>query len=93
MSKPLDRRDFIGRSLAAVTAPAVGFTRYTPHATLVVGVMGLNSRGAQLTRDLAKLPDVEVAYLCDVDQRTYAPVVAGLAPIQKCYSRHWKVRM
>lgn len=43
-----------------------------------VGVMGL-SRGLDLARGFAQLPDVEVAYLCDVDQNRVARGLAALA--------------
>lgn len=82
MPHHLNRREFLGCSLAAAATPALNLGRSSPNQTIVVGVMGLHARGASLTQDLAKLPDVEVAYLCDVDQRTFGPVVKAMAPIQ-----------
>lgn len=40
----------------------------SPNNKIVVGVMGTNSRGLFLAESFARLPDVEVAYICDVDQ-------------------------
>jgi len=40
---------------------------------IVVGVMGLNGRGKALATVLAGQPDVDVAYLCDVDERVIGP--------------------
>lgn len=51
-----------GWSATALSAPAGANDR------LVVGVMGLE-RGLALTRGLLKIPNVEVAYVCDVDRK------------------------
>ncbi|HEX4794480.1 MAG TPA: Gfo/Idh/MocA family oxidoreductase [Humisphaera sp.] len=51
----------------------------SPSRKIVVGVMGTSryatggdGRGSHLAKTLAKLPNVEVAYVCDVDQRHIA---------------------
>src|SRR4029077_20785537 len=43
----------------------------------VVAVMGVNSRGAFLAESFSQLPNVEVAYLCDVEEKAIAN---GLKP-------------
>lgn len=67
----LPRRDFLS---VGVAATMTGLTTHTYAADekngdkVRVGVMGL-SRGQSLALDLAKLSGVEVATLCDVDQK------------------------
>jgi predicted dehydrogenase len=41
----------------------------SPSETFIVGVMGMGGRGSQHAGSFAALPGVEVAYVCDVDQR------------------------
>jgi len=42
---------------------------------LVVGIMGVGGRGTFLTGLFALRPDVEIAYICDVDTRKFQPAV------------------
>ena len=44
------------------------FGKKAPSNKIVIGVMGLNSRGNYLASSFAKLPNVEVGYLCDVEE-------------------------
>ena len=44
------------------------FGKKAPSNKIVLGVMGLNSRGNYLASSFAKLPNVEVGYLCDVEE-------------------------
>ena len=64
-------------SAARAGTPASPAT--SPARKVVVGVMGTSryaaggdGRGSHLAKTLAKLPNVEVAYVCDVDQRHIA---------------------
>ncbi|MCP4454032.1 MAG: Gfo/Idh/MocA family oxidoreductase, partial [Planctomycetes bacterium] len=41
---------------------------------VVMGVMGLGGRGTYLAEQFAQRPDVEIAYLCDVNTRRFARV-------------------
>ncbi|MBD0278007.1 MAG: Gfo/Idh/MocA family oxidoreductase [Flavisolibacter sp.] len=43
------------------------FGKAAPANKVVLGVMGVNSRGNYLAQSFSKLPNVEVAYLCDVE--------------------------
>jgi predicted dehydrogenase len=68
----LDRRNFLATSaIASCTAPAaVGYHQQNSPIQprpIRVGVMGL-SRGMDLASDLATIANVEVAFLCDVDE-------------------------
>src|SRR5690349_20139840 len=75
----MKRRDFLkNTSLAGLTIlkyPVFG--QNAPGNKVVVAVMGLNGRGAYLAECFAKLSNVEVAYLCDVEDKAIAN---GLKP-------------
>src|SRR5678815_5053195 len=69
----MHRRKFIknaGIATAGVTIlnfPVFG--KKAPSNKVIVAVSGVNSRGAYLTKSFASLPDVEVAYICDVEEK------------------------
>ncbi|MFC1757937.1 Gfo/Idh/MocA family protein [Planctomycetota bacterium] len=80
IDKSQGRRDFIRTTsivggavtlgtLHASTAESAGST--SPNEKIVVGVMGLQ-RGRSLVGSFANQPNVEVAYLCDVDSTRLA---------------------
>ncbi|MCS6851450.1 MAG: Gfo/Idh/MocA family oxidoreductase [Gemmataceae bacterium] len=77
-SEQMNRRHFLGHGsawLAGLTAPA--FLRAADAASkkIVVGVMGLG-RGLDHLRACLALPHVEVAYVCDVDDRRLSRALA-----------------
>ena len=82
-----DRRDFLKSTGAAGLGLLAASTRGAPllahspgpAATVVAGVIGLNGRGVVLARNLARLPGVELAYLCDVDSTVLATSQEGVA--------------
>ncbi|HVZ57991.1 MAG TPA: Gfo/Idh/MocA family oxidoreductase [Chitinophagaceae bacterium] len=67
------RREFI-RQTSLATAAGITildfpvFGRKAPSNKVVVAVMGVNSRGAYLAQCYSQLENVEVAYLCDVEE-------------------------
>jgi len=71
--KSINRREFIG-----TVGAASAFTIISPKNTratsekIKVGVMGLGGRGRFLTERFARRPDVDIVYLCDVDQRLFS---------------------
>ena len=69
----MERRDFIKNSSLAATGITIlnipVFGKNAPSNKVVVGVMGVNSRGAYLAKSFAELPNVEVAYICDVEDK------------------------
>jgi predicted dehydrogenase len=69
-SQPINRRYFLGQSaaLAAGLASSGVLSAADPSKKLVIGVMGLGRGLAHVTACLG-LPDVEIAYVCDVDDR------------------------
>jgi predicted dehydrogenase len=68
----MKRRDFISRSALATgalfTAPNVFAFKGSPGNKVIVGVMGTNGRGEYLATLYSALPDVEVGYICEVDE-------------------------
>jgi predicted dehydrogenase len=69
----MERRDFIkNTSMATAGLTIINFPIFgkkAPSNKVVVAVMGVNSRGAYLAQCYSKLPNVEVGYICDVDDR------------------------
>jgi predicted dehydrogenase len=86
----MNRRDFIKKSgltiagigLSGLVMPAV-FAKGSPNKKIVVAVMGVNGRGNYLAQVFAKMPDCEVAYICDVDERVMNKTVNDVAAVQK----------
>jgi predicted dehydrogenase len=73
MNIPITRREFLRRSTLAGAAGAafsLGVLGATDRVRL--GFMGMNGRGSDLARSFAKFADVEIAYVCDVDERAIA---------------------
>lgn len=79
-----NRRDFIKSSTGAVAASALGFnlTSYagSPADTIRVAVVGFRSQGGGHINQYAKMPNVEIAALCDVDDSVMAK---GCATVEK----------
>ncbi|MGZ5220532.1 MAG: Gfo/Idh/MocA family protein, partial [Chitinophagaceae bacterium] len=77
----MNRRNFIRTSSLATAGVTIlnfpVFGKNAPSNKIIVAVMGVNSRGAYLAESFAKLPNVEVAYLCDVEEKA---IVNGLKP-------------
>jgi predicted dehydrogenase len=53
----------------------------SPNDKVVLGIMGCNSRGMFLAKNFAMLPNVEVAYICDVDDLVLNKTIANLEAI------------
>ena len=86
MSRSWDRRTFLktGAALGAVAvSPELLRAARSANERIVVGVMGLNGRGKALATVLAAQPDVEVAYLCDVDERVIGPAAEAVSKGQQ----------
>jgi predicted dehydrogenase len=81
----MNRRKFMqsvaaaGSSLAGVGKLAQARGSKAASETVVVGVMGVNGRGASLARSFASLSGSAVAYICDVDERASGRVAAAVA--------------
>jgi len=74
-SDTLTRREFVRKSAGAAAALAAlrssSRAAVSPNSKVVIGVMGLGGRGYYLAEAFAKRPDVEIAYICDVDSRKF----------------------
>src|SRR6186713_3231613 len=77
----MQRRDFIKNSSLATAGITIlnfpVFGKNAPSNKVIVAVMGVNSRGAYLAECYSKLANVEVAYLCDVEEKA---IQNGLKP-------------
>ena len=77
----MNRKDFIlNSSLTAAGLTILNFPIFgknAPSNKVVLAVMGVNSRGAYLAECFSQLPNVEIAYLCDVEENAIAN---GLKP-------------
>ncbi len=77
----MDRRKFLrDSSLAAAGITILNFPVFgknAPSNKVVLAVMGTNGRGAYLANCFSQLPNVEVAYICDVEEKAIAN---GLRP-------------
>jgi predicted dehydrogenase len=69
----MHRRKFIkDASLATAGVTILNFPVFgkkAPSNKVIVAVSGVNSRGSYLAKSFASLPDVEVAYICDVEEK------------------------
>jgi predicted dehydrogenase len=67
----MDRRNFIKNTALTTTGVTILnfpiFGRNAPSNKVVVGVMGVNGRGNYLAKSFSSLPNVEVGYICDVE--------------------------
>ena len=85
----MERRDFIkntgiattGIGLAGLTMPSI-FAHGTPSQKIVVAVAGVNGRGNGMARLFAGMPDCEVGYICDVDERAMTKCVENVSQVQ-----------
>jgi predicted dehydrogenase len=78
----INRRRFLERTLRGGAGVAMGVSGLAsasktipPSDKVVVGMMGVGGRGTFLTQLFASRPDVEIAYVCDVDNRKFARAV------------------
>ena len=52
------------------------FANNSPSETINIAVIGIRSRGKDHYQALAKIPNVKIAVLCDIDQRLFPEAVA-----------------
>src|SRR3982751_2237846 len=73
---PMIRRHFIKDvSLAAAGITILNFPVFgknAPSNKVVLAVSGVNSRGSYLAKCYSQLPNVEIAYICDVEEKAIA---------------------
>ncbi|HMJ68272.1 MAG TPA: Gfo/Idh/MocA family oxidoreductase [Cyclobacteriaceae bacterium] len=77
----MKRRSFIHKSAlvgsALMTSNVFAF-KGSPGEKVIVGVMGSNGRGEYLAQLYASLPDVEVGYICEVDENVLQRTIAKI---------------
>src|SRR5210317_1396976 len=79
----LNRRDFMGTLGAASTFTILNPTNaFSANEKIKVGIMGLGGRGRFLTERFVQRDDVEILYLCDVNQRRFSNVREIVAEYQ-----------
>jgi predicted dehydrogenase len=66
---PFDRRSFLSASAATLPALTASGAADRPGEKILLGVLGVNGRGRGLLKGFASFPDVEIAYVCDPDER------------------------
>ncbi len=82
----INRRHFLQASastLAGLSARTAAGAADRPNERIVLAVMGLRNRGRDLVRGFADLENVEIAYLCEVDDNVVAPSLKELDKRQK----------
>ena len=79
----INRRTFLKKSTAASAGVAVATSviaksskRFDVNDTINIAVIGIRSRGKDHYRALAKVPNVRVAVLCDIDERLFPEAVS-----------------
>ncbi len=83
----ITRREFAKNMAAGAAAVATGpyiktgFAGRSPNDTINVAVMGIRSRGAEHAGSFARLPNVNVAALCDIDERLLSQAAAKVEKI------------
>src|ERR1700744_6640873 len=82
MQRKSTRREFLrDTSLATAGLTIINFPirgKMAPSNKVIVAVMGVNSRGAYLAKSFSQLPNVEVAYICDVEEKAIQNGLAAL---------------
>jgi predicted dehydrogenase len=88
MKTSMTRRDFlkqtstVGAGLVTLSASNALRAAASPNDKLVLGVMGCNGRGMAHIAEFLSVPNVEIAYVCDVDSRAVEKGVAAVAQKQ-----------
>lgn len=84
----MKRRDFLktgtmaglGAGVTLLNFPVFG--KNAPSNKIVVGVMGVNSRGNWLARTTARLPGAEIGYICDIEDGAIDKGLKAVANVQ-----------
>ena len=82
--KNIERRTFIKQVTAASSGAimSVPFIQNSvtksPNETVNIAVIGIRSRGKDHYRALSKIPNVNIAAICDIDQRLLPEAVADI---------------
>jgi hypothetical protein len=87
MHSSLTRRQFLKTTGILATglaaAPASVRAAKSPNDKVVVGIIGCNGRGMDHINGFLSVPNVEIAYICDVDSRAVDKGVAAVGKKQE----------
>ncbi|HEY2411846.1 MAG TPA: Gfo/Idh/MocA family oxidoreductase [Pirellulaceae bacterium] len=76
----LNRRHFLAGTAAATVALATNRSSRaaaSPNEKVVFAIMGANNRGSQLATTLTKIPNAEIAYICDCEESALAKGISA----------------
>lgn len=86
--EPRSRREFLKTSslttagmLASVSMNTKSFAKTSPNETVNMAVIGIRNRGKDHYKNLAKIPNVRIAALCDIDENMLAVAVSEVEKI------------
>ena len=78
----INRRQFVKQTGAAgIMAGSLiktSWAKSSPNNTVNIAVMGIHSRGGALANNFAKIPNVNVATICDIDESLLPEAVANV---------------
>lgn len=72
--KPTNRRSFLATGLGGLAAAGLAASKRdnkSPNERIRLAIMGVRGQGRSLTNRFASLAGVEIAYLCDVDEKVF----------------------
>ena len=86
MPEKTNRRNFVKKAALGaglVGAPAVrpGWAQGSPSDQVRLAVVGIRGRGRDHYRAFTRIPGVRLAYICDIDERLYAPAQAEIEAV------------
>lgn len=85
----IDRRNFIRKASAGAAGVAMagpwvtsGLSQRSPNETIRVAVMGVKGRGGAHAENFARIKNVEVTMICDIDENLFPKAVSEVEAIQ-----------
>ncbi|MCP5111789.1 MAG: Gfo/Idh/MocA family oxidoreductase, partial [bacterium] len=79
--RELLKKATLATGMAAAPAVRPAWGKSSPNDRVNVAVVGFHGRGRSHYREYAKMPNTQVAYLCDVDERLFPSAVAEVEKI------------
>ena len=79
----MNRRTFLGQTATAtLAAPSILRSAESPNEKMRVAIMGCNGRGMAHIKNYLQVPNVEIYYVCDVDERAIGKGVKAVEGAQ-----------
>jgi predicted dehydrogenase len=82
--KSINRRNFLRNTGSVAAALAAGpvvrksSANNSPNDTIHIAVIGVRGRGESHYSEWSKIPNVEVSYLCDIDEREFPKALSNM---------------